>query len=82
MALALLNKQEAPIAKHIYELAQGPEETQAKVVFQNHPLLDDEEYYITRPKKNATVEDLRQHMSEVSRFERHGWGLAELRVLT
>ena len=79
MAFALLNILEAPIAKRIYELAQDPEETQVKVVFQNHPLLKDEGYYVTIPKKNAMAEDLRQHMSEIPRFEMHGWVPAEFR---
>ena len=72
MAFALLNKLEAPIVKHIYELAQKPEETKAEVMFQNHPLLDDEEYYITIPKQSTIVEDLQQHMSEVAQLGARG----------
>ena len=50
-----------------------------RVVFRSHPLLGAEEYYITIPKKNATLDDLRQHMSETPRFEKHGWVLVEFR---
>ena len=73
MAFASLNKLEATIVKHLYELADDPKETQAKMAFQNHPLLDDEEYYVAILEKKAIVEDLREHMSETPRFKMHSW---------
>ncbi len=71
MAFALMNILEPSIVRNIQQLV--PVETVARVLFSNHPMLDDEEFHIRIPKKMATIRDLQEEMGKMGRFKENGW---------
>ena len=70
-----MNISEATIACNIHKFAQEPEpeETHTHVFFLDHPLVQEAEFHMALPIKNATVDDLRQHMCQMRTFRDNGW---------
>ena len=78
MAFAFVNILEASIASKLHDYArepnepEEPDETHVRVLYQIHPMRQDEQFRITLPIKNATVGDLRLHMSKTRMFRYNG----------
>ncbi len=70
-----MNILEPSIVRNIQQLV--PVETVARVLFSNHPMLDDEEFHIMIPKKMATIRDLQEEMGKMGRLKENGWDLEE-----
>ena len=58
MATAFFSLFEPSIVKNIYEFARI-EPTLAHVLFQNHPMLPQEEFFVMLPNERATIGELR-----------------------
>ena len=69
MATAFLNIFEPSIVKNIYEFALI-EPTLAHVLFQNHPMLPQEEFFVMLPNERATVGELQEELSQTERFKK------------
>ena len=69
MAFALISLFEPSIVKNIYEFALI-EPTMAHVLFQNHPMCNQEEFFILLPSERATVGELQEEMSQMERFNK------------
>ena len=72
MAFAFFNLFEPSIVKNIYQFARI-EPTLAHVVFQNHPMLPLEEFFIMLPNERATVGELHEEMSQMATFKENNW---------
>ena len=72
MAFAFFNLFEPSIVKNIYEFARI-EPTLAHVLFQNHPMLPQEEFFTTLPNERATIGELQEEMSQMARFKENNW---------
>ncbi len=66
---AFFNIFQPSIVKNIYERALV-EPTLAHVLFQNHPLLPQEDFFIILPNKQATIGELQEEMSQMERFKK------------
>ena len=77
MAFAFVNIFEASIASKIHEYARRPEEVTVRVIFQDHPLAQDEIYTVTLPR-DACAADLQRYMAEVPKFKQHRWKPCEM----
>ena len=81
MALAFLNIFEPSIVKNIYEFALI-EPTMAHVLFQNHPMCKEEEFFILLPNERATIGELQEEMSQMERFKKNNWYPHEMHFFT
>ena len=72
MATALVNIFEPSIVKKIYEFALI-EPTLAHVLFQDHPMCKEEEFFILLPNERATIGELQEEMSQMERFKKNNW---------
>ncbi len=68
MAFAFFNLFEPSIVKNIYDFALI-EPTLAHVLFQNHPMLPLEEFFIMLPNERATIGELQEEMSQMAMFK-------------
>ncbi len=68
MAAAFLNIFEPSIVKNIYEFALI-EPTLAHVLFRDHPMWKEEEFFIMRPNERATIGELQDEMSQMETFK-------------
>ncbi len=78
MAFALIGLFEPYIVKNIYEFALV-EPTLAHVLFQNHAMLPQEEFFVMLPNERATVGQLHEEMSQMERFKKNKWYRHEMR---
>ncbi len=88
MAFAFFNLFEPSIVKNIYDFALI-EPALARVLFQNHPMLPPEEFFIMLPNERATVGELQEEMRQMERFKkrrlasRRGlWLMERMRIYT
>ena len=51
----------------------------AHVLFQNHPVWKQEEFFIMLPNEMATVGELQDEMSQAERFKKNSWYPHEMR---
>ena len=72
MAFALISLFEPSIVRNIYEFAVI-EPTMAHVLFQDHPMCKEEEFFILLPNERATVGELQEEMSQMERFKKNNW---------
>ncbi len=72
MAFALVSLFEPSIVKNIDELARI-EPALARVLFQNHPMLPQEEFFIMLPNEWATIGELQEEMSQMEPFKINNW---------
>ncbi len=72
MAFALVSLFEPAIVRNIYEFARI-EPTLAHVLLQNHPMLPQEEFFITLPNERATIGELQEEMSQMAMFKDNNW---------
>ena len=77
MAFAFVNIFEASIASKIHDFARRPEEVTVRVIFQDHPLAQDEIYTVTLPR-DACAADLQRYMAEIPKFKQHRWKPCEM----
>ena len=68
---------EASIASKIHDYAWLPEEITVRVIYQNHPLVQEDIYEVTLPR-DACAADLQRYMSEVPMFKQHRWKPCEM----
>ena len=72
MAFALISLFEPSIVRNIYEFAII-EPTMAHVLFQNHPMLPQEEFFIMLPNERETIGELQEEMSQMKQFKENNW---------
>ncbi len=72
MAFALVSLFEPSIVKNIYEFALI-EPTLAHVLFQDHPMCKQEEFFILLPSERAAIGELQEEMSQMERFKENNW---------
>ena len=77
MAFAFVNIFEASIASKIHEYARLPSVITVRVIFQDHPLAQDEIYTVTLPR-DACAADLQRYMAEIPKFKQHRWKPCEM----
>ena len=77
MAFAFVNIFEASIASKIHDYARLPEEITVRVIYQNHPLAQEQIYEVTLPR-DACAADLQRYMAEVPMFKQHRWKPCEM----
>ena len=77
MAFAFVNIFESSIASKIHDYARLPEEITVRVIYQNHPLAQEEIYTVTLPR-DACAADLQRYMAEVPMFKQHRWKPCEM----
>ena len=77
MAFAFVNIFEASIASKIHDYARLPDEIAVRVIFQNHPLAQEESYLVTLPR-DACAADLQRYMAEIPKFKQHRWKPCEM----
>ncbi len=78
MATAFFDIVEPSIVKSIYEFALI-EPTLAHALFQNHPMLPQEEFSIMLPNERATNGELQEELSRWRRFKKNKWYPHEMR---
>ena len=77
MAFAFVNIFEASIASKIHDFARLPDEITVRVIYQNHPLAQEESYLVTLPR-DACAADLQRYMAGVPMFKQHHWKPCEM----
>ena len=77
MAFAFVNIFEASIASKIHDFARLPDEINVRVIYQNHPLAQEEVYSATLPR-DACAADLQRYMAEIPLFKQHHWKPCEM----
>ena len=77
MAFAFVNIFESSIASKIHDYARLPEEITVRVIYQNHPLAQEQIYEVTLPR-DACAADLQRYMAEVPMFKQHRWKPCEM----
>ena len=45
----------------------------ARVLFQNHPMLPQEEFFVMLPNERATIGELQEEMSQMEPFKKNNW---------
>ena len=64
--------------KNMFDFARI-EPTMAHVLFQNHPMLPQEEFFILLPNERATVGELQEEMSQMGTIKENSWFPHEMR---
>ena len=72
MAFALIGLFEPSRVKSIYDFALI-EPTMAHVLFQDHPMCKEEEFFSLLPSERATIGELQEEMSQMERFKKNNW---------
>ena len=77
MAFAFVNIFESSIASKIHDYARLPSVITVRVIYQNHPLVQEEIYEVTLPR-DACAADLQRYMAEIPMFKQHHWKPCEM----
>ena len=54
----------------------------AHVLFQDHPMCKQEEFFILLPNERAAIEELQEEMSQMERFKKNNWYPHEMHFFT